>query len=522
MLETATRCLQAQASRIDALNVFPVPDGDTGTNMLLTMRAALRAAAGDGSVSAVADAAARGALLGARGNSGVILSQFLVGMAQAVKGAAGIGPFELGRAFRRGSALAYKAVSRPVEGTMLTVLRETSEAVRPFESDRDLPAFLEAALAAAGAALARTPDLLPALKDAGVVDAGGQGLYTLLEGMCRYARGEGELIPAGDLHLVQARPEPSRPGPEADVAPTSGFCVEFTLSGRKHSLERVTRELGKLGTSLIVAGLPGLVRVHIHSDEPDALIHRAASLGSLEQLQVRDMNRQQEVHRRRRDEPNAVSDPDVVAVAPGAGLARVCLGLGAAVVVIGVRSPSAEELLEAIESAPAHQVFVLPNDKNIILVAEQARKLGSKEVSVIPATNIAQGIAALVAFRPEQTAEANLCSMGEALSAVHAIEVCQAVRTTRLNGVAVRKNQLAAYLDGELVAAAASAGKAIREALARLPMEKTQNIALYYGAGVRAGQAARLADSLRADYPHVEVEVISGGQPAQAYVIGVE
>ena len=514
MLETATRCLQAQASRIDALNVFPVPDGDTGTNMLLTMRAALRAASRDGSVSAVADAAARGALLGARGNSGVILSQFLVGMAQAVKGAAGIGPAELGRAFRHGSALAYKAVSQPVEGTMLTVLRETSEAVRPFEAEGDLPAFLEAALAAAGAALARTPDLLPVLREAGVVDAGGQGLYTLLEGMCLYTR--------GDLQFVQARPEPSRPGPTAEVAPTSGFCVEFTLSRRKHSLERVTRELGKLGTSLIVAGVPGLVRVHLHSDEPDALIRRAASLGSLEQLQVRDMKRQQYAFQHRRDEPNAVIAPDVVAVVPGAGLARVCLGLGAAVVVVGVRSPSAEELLEAIESAPAARVFVLPNDKNIILAAEQARTLGSKEVSVIPATNIAQGIAALVAFRPEQTADANLRSMQEAMSAVHALEVCQAVRTTRLNGVAVRKNQLAAYLDGELVAAAASAGKAIREALAHLPMEKAQNLALYYGAGVRAGQAARLADSLRADYPRLEVEAISGGQPVQAYLIGVE
>ena len=553
MLAAAARCLEAQAGSIDALNVFPVPDGDTGTNMLLTTRAALRAAraalggtamaARTAGLPEVAAAAARGALLGARGNSGVILSQILVGIAQALEGVNRLGPAELGRAFRRGSALAYQAVSVPTEGTMLTVMREAAEAGGRLQADSDLSGYLEATLAAAGRALERTPELLPVLREAGVVDAGGQGLYTLLEGMCLYARGQTEGGPGGDLHLIASRvPVPpagaqagaavSAPGAWEQAGPSYGYCVEFVLDCGAKGADEVARDLGALGDSLIVAGLrtgqehcegaDAPLRVHIHCPEPEPLIRRAGSLGTIGQVQIRDMNRQNEFFRRGGRGAGAAAGSEVVAVVPGAGLARVFLSLGAAVVTVGAGSPSAEELLDAVQSAPGEAVIVLPNNKNVVPVAEQARKLSGKGVWVIPTASVAQGIAALVAFNPARGAEANRREMLQTMAAVRSLEVCKAVRDAHLNAVRVRKDQHAAYLDGELAGAGASAWEAIRRALERLPMHEAEVLTVYYGVEVDASKAEGLADCLRVEYPHVAVEVLSGGQPLYDYLIGVE
>jgi DAK2 domain fusion protein YloV len=541
MLVVAAGCLEAKAAEIDALNVFPIPDGDTGTNMLLTMRSALRGArtAAESGAEATAEALARGALLGARGNSGVILSQFLVGIAEAVRGAERVGCLELARAFRRGSELAYAAVSRPVEGTMLTVMREASDAVRPFEQDQDLSALLEEALRGAGEALARTPQLLPELGAAGVVDAGGQGLYTLLEGACLYARGQREPLEGEELHMIPPRlpagasGRGAAPGSAATPEPASfGFCVEFVLDHGTHSVEQVTGLLAAHGSSLVVAGarragrLPGSdaapIRVHIHSSDPEGLLRRAAALGSLEQVQLRDMTRQHALYEHRRGDPRASSAPEVVAVVPGAGLARVFLSLGAAVVTVAAGSPSAQELLDAVDSASAADVIVLPNHRNIVPVAEQARRLSAKRVTVVPAATIPQGVAAMVAFAGEGDAKAAAARMDGALAGVHSVEVCRAVREAHLNGVRVDRDQHTGYLDGELVAACSSAGEAVREVLRRLPPGQIEVLTLYHGVEVQRERAEELAAALREDYPGVGVEVVSGGQPLYDYLVGVE
>ncbi|MBN1837717.1 MAG: DAK2 domain-containing protein [Spirochaetales bacterium] len=552
MLAVATGCLEAKASQIDALNVFPIPDGDTGTNMLLTMRSALRAvrAAEDQGFAAAVEAAGRGALLGARGNSGVILSQFLVGMSQELSGGTAIGCAELGRAFRRGSDLAYQAVSEPVEGTMLTVMREASEATRAFEESGQLAICLEAALRAAGEALARTPELLPVLRAAGVVDAGGQGLYTLLEGALLYARGQREAVSEDRLRLVPARIPAGRPGAEAPTeapaeaagggagAPSFGYCVEFVLDHGNRSTDQVTRLLAAQGSSLVVAGARAAasgaqsgrhsleadipVRVHIHCGDPEELIRQARTLGGVEQVQIRDMTRQHAEYQRRRATPGDGSAPQAVAVVPGAGLAKVFLSLGASVVVVSSRSPSAEELLDAVESAPVAEVVLLPNHKNIVPVAEQARKLSSRRVIVVPTVTVPQGVAAMVAFAGESGLELTSRRMLEALAEVYSIEVCRAVRSTRLNGVRVAKNQFTGYLDGELVVARPSAEQAVRASLERLAPADEAIVTLYHGADVPGERARELASVLRRDLPGVSVEVLSGGQALYDYLVGVE
>ena len=516
LLAAATARLDGESDAVNAINVYPVPDGDTGTNMSLTMRAAMEAAEG-GTVAEVARSAARGALLGARGNSGVILSQYLRGLADGLAGQAAAEPAALARALGEAARAAYAAVSQPVEGTILTVARESAEAaaVAAERPEADIAGVLEETARAAYAAVQRTPELLPALAEAGVVDAGGQGLFLILEGAALRD-------PAGRLALP-----PSTGRSRAMIAPGAGhgdggaygYCTEFVVMGATVEREGLQARLSPLGDSLIVVGEGDLLRVHIHTDDPGRAMSLAAPLGRLARVKVDDMEAQHAAVFGG-EERGALA---VVAVAAGDGWAEVFRSAGAAAVVRGgqTMNPSAAELLEGIRSARAALVLVLPNNGNVVLTAEQAAGLADCEVRVVRTVSMPGGVAALLAFNAERDEEENAAAMATAAGLVRVAEVTRAVRDASTGGVAVRRGQAMAMIDGELGTTADSEEDALLRALALMRVDATL-ATVYTGAGIDEARAAAVAERARVLYPEVEVEVVRGGQPAYAYVLAVE
>ena len=519
LLAAATARLDGESEAVNAINVYPVPDGDTGTNMLLTMRAATEAAEG-GSVAEVARSAARGALLGARGNSGVILSQYLRGLADGLAGQAAAEPAALARALGEAARAAYAAVSQPVEGTILTVARESAEAaaVAAERPDADIAGVLEETARAAYAAVQRTPELLPALAQAGVVDAGGQGLFLILEGAALRD-------PAGRLALP-----PSTGRSRALIAPEGahgdggayGYCTEFVVMGATVEREGLQARLSALGDSLIVVGEGDLLRVHIHTDDPGRAMSLAAPLGRLARVKVDDMEAQHAAVFGG-EERGALAPLAVVAVAAGDGWAEVFRSAGAAAVVRGgqTMNPSAAELLEGIRSARAALVLVLPNNGNVVLTAEQAAGLAECEVRVVRTVSMPGGVAALLAFNAERDEEKNAAAMATAAGLVRVAEVTRAVRDASIGGVTVRRGQAMAMIDGDLRTTADNEENALLRALALMRVDATL-ATVYTGSGIDEARAAAVTERARVLYPEVEVEVVRGGQPAYAYVLAVE
>jgi DAK2 domain fusion protein YloV len=538
MFAAATAWLERNAEAVNAINVFPVPDGDTGTNMYLTMRSILEEAQSCPTDSAgdILAAMSRGALMGARGNSGVILSQIIRGLAHAGEGVAVLTPSGLARGLEEGSAQAYKALTKPVEGTILTVIREVAEAVREalLAGDRDIIGLLDVAETAARQAVAQTPSLLPVLAEAGVVDAGGQGLLHLLEGMVRHLKGEPleVAVPVGTGAIEQEWLTVTQQLHQREES-LYGYCTEFLIGGRDLDPDGLREGILELGDSVLVVGDERLVRVHVHTDDPGAALSTGSRAGSLHQVKVDNIRVQAErfleMHEAR--VPAAVTPPPEavaiasVAVAAGQGLAEVLRDIGASSIVSGgpTMNPSAQEILAAIEACPAQEVIVLPNDKNIVMAARQAAELSKKRVGVVPTKSLPQGIAALLALRQDLDLEANLQAMEEARQAVRTIEVCRAIRSTSLKGVKVRQGEAIAIVDDELKLAVATPEEAVKKALAGLPMmEEASLITLYYGADTTREQAQALAEELRQAYPHHEVEVAYGGQPHYQYIASRE
>ncbi|GAI71821.1 unnamed protein product, partial [marine sediment metagenome] len=442
MFAAATTWLEKSASDIDALNVFPVPDGDCGTNMLLTMRSSIEEAyrAPDRSASAVAQAMANGALMGARGNSGVILSQIWRGLAQGLAGKESFTGSDLAEALLQASTMAYKGLSNPVEGTILTVVREASAAAQAqaASGNDDLISVMEATVSAANESVANTPSLLSVLREAGVVDAGGQGLYTLLDGALRYLRGEVEQMQFRKPQMIASNIPLTARTPQmltAEEVPY-GYCTEFLLKGEKFDPDKLRTRLEKKGQSLIVVGDESTVRVHIHTLDPGNIIHYAASLGTMHQVSIRNMDEQHQDFLQMQKERMPATDMAIIAVVSGDGLADILGSLGVAATVPGgqTMNPSTKDLLQAIESVASDKVIILPNNKNIVLTAEQVQSLTAKSIEVVPTETIPQGIAALLAFDYEADFETNAQLMNKAKSAVKTIEITRAIRSTRLGG----------------------------------------------------------------------------------------
>ena len=521
MFSAATRWLERSAQSINTLNVFPVPDGDTGTNMLLTMRAAMEEASRstDGDAAAIAQALAKGSLMGARGNSGVILSQIFRGLASGLDGKNAFDGNDLAAALVQSSIYAYKGMSKPVEGTILTVIREAADAAmtKSASHDGDLLAIMEAVVDEARASVARTPSLLPVLRQAGVVDAGGQGLYVLLEGSLQYLRGD---LEEGDITPVEPAASPFLTSVEDAQY---GYCTEFLLRGRGLDIDAIWEKLTNIGESVLVVGDESMIRAHLHTFDPGAALSYATFLGTLQQVKVENMDEQH------RDfivaQPQSIApDISIVAVASGKGLAEAFYSIGATIVVPGgeTMNPSVQELLQAVESAPSQKVIILPNNPNILLAASQVPVLTEKKVDVVPTKTIPQGIAALLAFNNELDLEANAAAMEKSLTTVHSGEVTTAVRSMDINGISVKKGQAIAFLDRKPVAAEASLSLAVLKLLSKISVEQDGLITIFYGANTDSSEVEQIAQAIQEKYPGQEIEIVSGGQPHYNYIISVE
>jgi len=386
MFSAATSWLEKCSSEIDALNVFPVPDGDTGTNMMLTMRATMEEAfqVSDGGATAVANAMAKGALMGARGSSGVILSQVWYGIAEEVKGKELLTTADFAAALDRAAQMAYQGITNPVEGTMLTVMREAAAAAKSSvkRGVKDIISVLSTIVEAAKSAVANTPRLLKVLREAGVVDAGGQGIYTIFEGALRFLRGEMELSRLRKPQIIVSElpftPQTSPIAPIGEVP--YGYCTGLILKGKNLNPEVIKKRLKHQGQSLIVVGDESVVRIHIHTLDPGNVLHEMTKLGIIHQVNISNIDEQRQDFLKLQKEKAPVTDTTIVAVASGDGLREVFTSLGAAVVVNSdqMMNPSTKEILQAVESTPAEKVIILPNNKNIILTAEQAKSLTPK------------------------------------------------------------------------------------------------------------------------------------------------
>jgi len=527
LIKAALGWLQHHQTAINILNVYPIPDGDTGTNMVLTMQSAWAEIENtpESNVGRIAHQMAHGALMGARGNSGVILSQIWRGFARSLDGKEVYNAQDLAAACREATTTAYKGVVKPVEGTILTVARMVADAATAAaEVSEDLVYVLEHMVFAAHEAVALTPSLLPVLREAGVVDAGGQGLFVILEGMLRYMRGEPvaedvQLVKGVDL--VTTGLEPGEAG--------YGYDVQFLVVGQGLDVDTIRQRITEMGECPLVVGDPTTVKVHVHVPDPGVPISYGTSLGSLRDVVVEDMQAQYQdfiVERELRPPtpPQVSQDIGVVAVVPGDGLAHVFQSLGVSAIVHGgqTMNPSTKDLLQAIEHLPAGQVIVLPNNGNIILAAEQARALSSKPVAVIPSRSTPQGIAALLAINYQDDFETNVAAMTSAMKEIETGEVTTATRSAMLNGVQVADGQIIGLHNEELKVSGTTVEEVVRALLREMNAAEHEIITLYYGEAISESDANALADLLQQDWPEQEIEIIAGGQPHYYYVLSVE
>jgi uncharacterized protein len=543
-LERAVSALEAHVDEVNALNVFPVPDGDTGSNMLATLQAAIAEAAAvpvaQRSVARVASSFGFGALMGARGNSGVILSQFFRGIADAVDGQREVDGRDLAGGFARACDAAYAAVGRPVEGTILTVARELSTAAREAaEHDPAVEAVLAAAVQAASSAVARTPSMLPVLQQAGVVDAGGRGLEILLQGTLAYARGEPVAAPP-------ARPDGEFPTftlPEEEDE--FGYETVFVVQSARGSPlvpAQVRDRLEQIGQSVVVAGDERALKIHVHSERPDEVLALGLTLGALSDISIENLDGQARELRASRshalagskDAAPVTARPQrarledgraVVAVAPGEGLAVIFERLGAAAAVMGGQgaNPSAGELAEAIHGTGMSEVIVLPNNPNVRLAARQAGDLcPDVSVEVVPTRNPAEGVGAMLAFDGQADLGVNVKSMLRNARSLQTLQVTAAVRDARMGRRKVKRgDHIVLGPEDGLLAADSDRNQAVLAAVGRLK-PGFELLTVYHGEGADAGQAAELADLLTEHLDGVEVEVVDGGQPHYSYLISAE
>lgn len=546
MLLAAARHLDQQRDRVNALNVFPVPDGDTGTNMSLTLNAAIKELeqANGVEIRRLAALLTRGSLMGARGNSGVILSQFFRGFSDGLAHVeTEITGEDLAHALATASQTTYRAVMKPVEGTMLTVGRVAAEyATEASAAGAGALEVLQAALEGARAALADTPNILPVLKQAGVVDAGGQGLVYILEGFLTGVTAAPEEL---EQLLAQANRQPegaAAPKLEQEVT-VNRYCTEFIILGNGIDALAVRRELEGKGDSLLVVSDADVVKVHIHTDHPGEVLEFCGKLGELTEIAIDNMRLQNQEFASHEEShhldysvgnnviefPNSAvpADPKplgVVAVVPGEGLAEIFRSLGVDYVVPGgqTMNPSTEDLVKAVSSVNAEQVIILPNNKNVIFSAQQARELAEKPVAVVPTRSVPQGITALMYYVAEDSLEDNLAAMEEAVREVKTGEVTYAVRSTVAGDLHIEERDIIGLAEGKIAVVGSSPTEVARDLLKKMVDENSSVISIYYGADLNAETAQELNELIRAEFPDCEVEVYHGGQPLYYYIVSVE
>ena len=533
LIEAGLTWLRTNQQTVNSLNVFPVPDGDTGTNMVLTMQAAMDeiSESHETNFGKMAHSVAHGALMGARGNSGVILSQLWRGFARAVDNNDTLDSTLLVHGFSLARDTAYKGVVRPVEGTILTVSKDIATEAEKAGSETDDPfEILDKVVQEADLSVQRTPDLLAVLKDAGVVDAGGKGLFYILDGMLRYANG----LPL-DTALTTVQPlaamtfdntlETIEPGQDFEVV------VDFQPANSL-DLESFYSQLEEMGTSIQVGEGEGIYRMHIHvpTEKLYDPINYTRSLGTITKVSIENLIAQMEALGASQGggrltlanvEPGQIA---VVAVSPGTGISRVFASLGVAAIVEGgqTMNPSTQEIINAFENLPTDQVIILPNNKNIILAAKAAAGLTVKKVSVVPSRTIPQGLAAMMRLAPDNDFDDVVHEMTEALDSVESGEITTATRSVEIDGVAVKEGQTIALHNGQLVLAADSVEEACLGLLEKAHADHFELITMFYGIDMPKTEVNRIADAVRRAYPEQEVEIQEGGQPHYQFIIAIE
>lgn len=541
------KALEARKDYINELNVFPVPDGDTGTNMTMTIMAAVREInkITDVTVDNLCKAMSSGSLRGARGNSGVILSQIFRGFTKELKGLEYLEVTDLGNSIQHAADTAYKAVMKPKEGTILTVIKagaEKSVELLMEGESQDMVAFAEEVVAYMEDTLKRTPNMLPVLKQAGVVDSGGEGLMTFVRGALAALQGKEVDL---DISGVDAKASPAiTTGSSEDAADIKfGYCTEFIIMLERDQ-DKVEKELKAylqdIGDCVVVVADDEIVKVHVHTNHPGLAFEKALTYGSLTSMKIDNMReehqeklirdaetvaKQQAEEDQREDEPKEHKADGFVVVSAGDGLSDIFKDLGADEVIEGgqTMNPSTEDILQAVEKVPADTVYILPNNGNIILAAEQARDLTEdKKVVVIPSTNIPQGIAAMINFMPGQPAEENTQQMTEEMGNVKSGQVTYAVRDTRMDGQEIKQGDYMGIADKKIVAVEKGLPEVTVELVEGMIDEESELVSLYYGADVTEKDAEAVADLILKDHDDLEVEVQYGGQPVYSYFVSVE
>ena len=538
MIDLGSKNLAKNAEKINSLNVFPVPDGDTGTNMNLSMSSGAKETAANvvENIGELGKSFSKGLLMGARGNSGVILSQLFRGMSQYIADKKEIDAKEFAEAIQNGVSIAYKAIIKPVEGTILTVAREAAEAgLKAAKNTDSVVEVMEAIYAEAQASLKRTPDLLPILKEVGVVDSGGQGLVCVYQGFVAALKGEKiEGLESVETNVVDMQFEDDHDmdfmSPEDIV---HGFCTEFTVrldkDKKDFNEDKFREDMSKFGDSLLVISDSEYVKIHVHTETPGDVFNYGQQYGELIKIKSDNMREQhREVLRKQEAKqataPKELKEQAMISISMGAGLSKVLTSMGVDYIVEGgqTMNPSTEDIMKAIKEVNAKNIFIFPNNKNIQLAAKQAAELAEENVFVIESKTAPQGLAAVMVFNPQASADENFANMQEVLSTVSTLEVTHAVRDTNIEGVEIKKDEFMGIKDGKIVVSNLSLNTVLEELLEKSIDEDKEIVTLYLGEESTEEYTDFLEQLIEEKYPDVEVELIESGQPVYPYIIGVE
>ena len=538
MIDLGSKNLAKNAEKINALNVFPVPDGDTGTNMTLSMSSGAKETAENvvENIGELGKAFSKGLLMGARGNSGVILSQLFRGMSQYIADKKEVDAKEFAEAIQNGVSIAYKAIIKPVEGTILTVAREAAEAgLKAAENTTSVVEVMEAIYAEAQASLKRTPELLPILKEVGVVDSGGQGLVCVYQGFVAALKGEKiEGLEAVETNVVDMQFEDDHDmdfmSPEDIVY---GFCTEFTVRLNKEKKEfnedKFREDMSKFGDSLLVISDSEYVKIHVHTETPGDVFNYGQQYGELIKIKSDNMREQhREVLRKQEAKQTTaikeLKEQAMISISMGAGLSKVLTSMGVDYIVEGgqTMNPSTEDIMKAIKEVNAKNIFIFPNNKNIQLAAKQAAELAEENVFVVESKTAPQGLAAVMVYNPQAAAEENFANMQEVLSTVSTLEVTHAVRDTNIEGIEIKKDEFMGIRDGKIVVSNLSLNAVLEELLEKSLDEDSEIVTLYLGEESTEEYTDFLEQLIEEKYPDVEVELIESGQPVYPYIIGIE
>lgn len=535
MVLSGANFLEKNKDYVDSLNVFPVPDGDTGTNMSLTMRSAIKEVnmVTNNDLEALASALSKGALKGARGNSGVILSQILKGFSSVIRDEKNITSKTFAKALKEGATIAYGAVTKPKEGTILTVIRMMSdEAINIAKKYSEVSEFLEKTLAYGEEVLKQTPEMLPVLKKAGVVDAGGRGLLVILNGFLRFLTGaevdlsvefETDTISSGSESFENANVDYNELADIEFAYCTEFFVININKKTTEADIDKLREKLMEIGDSVICIGDLNLIKVHVHTNDPGIAISSALKLGEVDKVKIENMLEQFRALKNAQQEEELKSI-GMVSVCVGEGLSAIFKDLNVDYVIEGgqTMNPSAEDIAAAADKVPAETVFVLPNNKNIILAAELAKDLSRRNIVVVPTKSVAQGITAAINMNPEDSVETNLSNMTTAIDTVLSGSVTYAVRSTHIDGFKLKEGDIIGLNDKNIVAKGDDIATVTEEVIEKMVTPDIMNISLFYGAEVQEVEAQVLAEKLSKKYPDIEVDFHFGGQPLYYYLISLE